>query len=51
MATWPVRFNHKVVPLKPAPLLGQHSDEVLKDWLGMNAEQVSGLRTDKVISA
>ncbi len=51
MATWPVRFNQKVVPLKPAPLLGQHSDEVLKDWLGMNAEQVSALHTDKVLSA
>ena len=51
MATWPVRFDHKVVALKPAPLLGQHSDEVLKDWLGMNAEQVSALHTDKVLSA
>ena len=49
MATWPVRFDHKVVSLKAAPLLGHDSDEVLKDWLGLNAEQVSGLHTDKVI--
>ena len=49
MATWPVRFDHKVVALKPSPLLGANSDEVLKDWLGMNAEQVSALHTDKVI--
>jgi crotonobetainyl-CoA:carnitine CoA-transferase CaiB-like acyl-CoA transferase len=30
-------------------LLGQHSSEVLKDWLGMSEEQVAALRTDKVI--
>jgi crotonobetainyl-CoA:carnitine CoA-transferase CaiB-like acyl-CoA transferase len=35
--------------VKPAPLHGQHSGEVLKDWLGMNEEQVSALRADKVI--
>jgi len=51
MAAWPVRFNGKVAPVKPAPLLGQNSDEVLKDWLGMDAGQVAALHTDKVISA
>ena len=49
MATWPVRFNGKTVPVKPAPLLGQHSDEVMKDWLGMDAGQVAALHTDKII--
>jgi crotonobetainyl-CoA:carnitine CoA-transferase CaiB-like acyl-CoA transferase len=49
MAGWPVRFNGKAAALKPAPLLGQHSDEVLKDWLGMKDEQISALRADKVI--
>lgn len=49
MAAWPVRFNGKPVQVKPAPLLGQHSDEILKDWLGMDAQQVATLHTDKII--
>jgi len=49
MAGWPVRFDGRPPSVKPAPLLGQHSGEVLKDWLGMNEEQVSALRADKVI--
>ena len=49
MAGWPVRFNGKPPVVRPAPLLGQHSNEVLKDWLGMNAEQVAALHADKII--
>jgi len=49
MAGWPVRFNGKTPPVKPAPLLGEHSSEVLKDWLGMGEAQVEALRTEKVI--
>jgi len=49
MAGWPVRFDGRPPSVKPAPLLGQHSGEVLKDWLGMNEEQVYALRADKVI--
>jgi formyl-CoA transferase len=49
MAGWPVCFNGKPPVVKPAPLLGQHSAEVLKDWLEMNDEQVAALRADKVI--
>ncbi len=49
MPGWPVRFDGKPPVVTPAPLLGQHSAEVLKDWLGMNDEQVTALRADKVI--
>ncbi len=51
MAGWPVRFNGKTAPVKPAPLLGQHSAEVLKDWLGMSEDQVATLRAEKIIRA
>jgi len=51
MAGWPVRFNGKTAPVKPAPLLGQHSAEVLKDWLGMSEDQVAALRAEKIIHA
>ena len=49
MAGWPVRHDGKVAEIVPAPLLSQHSSEVLADWLGMTAEEVATLRTDKVI--
>ena len=49
MAGWPVRFDGRTAAVKPAPLLGQHSSEVLRDWLGMSEEQVTGLRADKII--
>ena len=49
MAGWPVRFNGHPPPVTPAPLLGQHSAEALKDWLGMTEEQVATLRADKII--
>ncbi|NDB22375.1 MAG: hypothetical protein EB020_16090, partial [Proteobacteria bacterium] len=38
----------KPVPVKPAPLLGANSDEVLKDWLGIGAEEAAKLRADKI---
>jgi formyl-CoA transferase len=49
MPGWPVRFNGKPPVVKPSPLLGQHTAEVLKEWLGMNGEQVDALRADKVL--
>ena len=49
MAGWAVRFDGKPPAVKPAPLLGEHSAEALKDWLGMNEAQVAALRTDKII--
>ncbi|OGA12163.1 MAG: hypothetical protein A2W68_13140 [Betaproteobacteria bacterium RIFCSPLOWO2_02_64_14] len=49
MAGWPVRFNGKTAPVIPAPLLGQHSAEVLRDWLGMSEDQVSALKAEKII--
>ena len=49
MPAWPVRFNGKPPLVKPSPLLGQHTGDVLKEWLGMNGEQVSALVADKVL--
>jgi CoA:oxalate CoA-transferase len=33
----------------PAPLLGQHTDEVLHEYLGMTDAEVAALRRDGVI--
>jgi formyl-CoA transferase len=49
MAGWPVRFNGKPPVVQRAPLLGEHSAEVLKDWLGMTEQQTDALCADKII--
>ena len=35
MAAWPVRFSGSPPPVKPAPLLGENTDDVLRHWLGL----------------
>ncbi len=37
---WPVKMSDSRVPVKTAPLLGQHTEEVLSEWLGLNAEEI-----------
>ena len=33
----------------PAPRLGQHTDEVLRDVLGMDDAQIAKLKADKIV--
>ena len=41
----PVKFSADAVSYRAAPpLLGQHSEEVLADWLGYSAQTISELR-------
>jgi crotonobetainyl-CoA:carnitine CoA-transferase CaiB-like acyl-CoA transferase len=49
MATWPVRIDGKTVRLMGSPALGQHTAEVLHDWLGIGATEVATLRREGVI--
>jgi formyl-CoA transferase len=49
MTTWPVRFDGVPAEVKPAPLLGEHTGEVLGDWLGYDADAVAGLRRDGIV--
>jgi formyl-CoA transferase len=49
MPAWPVRFGGRPPPVAPAPLLGQHSAEVLDGWLGLGVGEVEALRRDGVI--
>jgi formyl-CoA transferase len=49
MPAWPVRFEGRPPPVAPAPLLGQHSADVLEDWLGLTEADIGGLRQDGVI--
>jgi crotonobetainyl-CoA:carnitine CoA-transferase CaiB-like acyl-CoA transferase len=50
MSGWPVRFGGEPPAVGPAPLLGQHSGEVLTDWLKMDSDAVGALKSAKVIA-
>jgi len=49
MPGWPVRFGGSTPKVEPAPLLGQHTNEVLSEWLGLDAAQIERLGKDKAI--
>jgi crotonobetainyl-CoA:carnitine CoA-transferase CaiB-like acyl-CoA transferase len=49
MPGWPVRFSGRAPEVKPAPLLGQHTNEILREWLGLDADQINQLGKDGVI--
>lgn len=46
----PVRFSKlSPGPRGPAPLLGEHNDEVLADVGGLTPDEIAGLRSEKII--
>jgi crotonobetainyl-CoA:carnitine CoA-transferase CaiB-like acyl-CoA transferase len=49
MPAFPVRFDGAPAPVKPAPLLGEHTTEVFSEWLEMSAGDVERLRNDGVV--
>ena len=49
MPGWPVRFDGATPKVEPAPLLGQHTSEVLADWLGLDDKQIAELGKDNII--
>ena len=49
MPTWPVRFDGVPSEVKSAPLLGEHTAEVLNDWLGLDEAAVASLRRDGIV--
>ena len=50
MAGVPVKFSATPATVRmPPPLLGQHNDEVLSSWLGMNSAEIDQLKKASVI--
>ena len=46
----PVRLSGSPVQYRlPPPLLGQHTDEVLQQWLGLERGQIDDLRERKIV--
>jgi CoA:oxalate CoA-transferase len=50
MAGIPVKFSATPASVRlPPPLLGEHTDQVLSSWLGMNDQEIADLKAKKVI--
>ena len=46
---WPPRMSKSHVQITAPPLLGEHTDEVLAEDLGMSAREVDALRAEGVL--
>ena len=47
----PVKFSESTPSIRtPPPLLGQHTDEVLRDIVGMSESDISALRQNGVVA-
>ena len=51
MPTWPVRFDGKPAEVKPSPILGENTGDVLKSWLGKSDTDVAKLKAGKIAGA
>jgi crotonobetainyl-CoA:carnitine CoA-transferase CaiB-like acyl-CoA transferase len=49
MPSWPVRVDGAAARLKSSPVLGEHTDQVISDWLGLNSEAIAALREDGAV--
>ena len=49
MPTWPVRVDGRPTRVEPSPMLGQHTDDVLRDWLTLDGETVAALKKDGAV--
>jgi crotonobetainyl-CoA:carnitine CoA-transferase CaiB-like acyl-CoA transferase len=49
MPGWPVRVDGKPPAVTASPVLGEHTDTVLSEWLGLNRQAVAVLREDGAI--
>jgi formyl-CoA transferase len=49
MPAWPVRIDGRPPKVKASPRLGEHTAEVLSGWLGLTADQVEKLKSDKIV--
>jgi formyl-CoA transferase len=49
MPGFPIKMSASSVPVLPAPLLGQHNEEVYRDMLGIPADELKRLREAGVI--
>lgn len=46
---WPVKMSESHVPVRSSPLLGQHTEEVLSEWLGLDQEEIEDFRRKSAV--
>jgi formyl-CoA transferase len=49
LPTWPGRFDGKPPLTSRAPLLGEHTADVLSSWLDMSDEDIASLQAEKIV--
>jgi len=49
MPGWPVRIDGRPPALTSSPVLGEHTEAVLVEWLGLNASAVAALRAEGAV--
>src|SRR5213076_1093045 len=49
MPSWPVRVDGKATRITSSPMLGEHTDQVLNEWLGLSAQAVAEMKREGVI--
>ena len=49
MPGWPVRVDGKATRITSSPMLGEHTDQVLSDWLGLTAQAVAEMKREGMI--
>jgi crotonobetainyl-CoA:carnitine CoA-transferase CaiB-like acyl-CoA transferase len=49
MPGWPVRVDGKPSKIAASPVLGEHTADVLRGWLGMTDAEVEGLRREGAV--
>lgn len=46
MPAWPVRVDSKATRLKASPMLGEHTEQIVDEWLGLNDSAVAALKKE-----
>jgi crotonobetainyl-CoA:carnitine CoA-transferase CaiB-like acyl-CoA transferase len=50
MPGWPVRHDGAPPVISSSPLLGEHSREVLRSWIGLSQRDLERLLAEKVVA-
>ena len=50
MPGWPVLVDGKASNLKPSPVLGEHTDQILQEWLGLDEDDITSFKAQGVLN-
>ena len=51
MPAFAVKMSDTFVPVRSSPLLGEHTEEVLSEWLGMSKQEIQDLRKEAPVTS